>query len=102
MEVSALQRLRNPLAGRDQLQFASSVYRLDQKPDQDSQAAAVNVINPAQIDQYLRGAGEELNQALAESRGFVAKHNSPRAANDKYITRHFAGHLQQSSPHPAA
>lgn len=98
VQVSALQRLRNPLAGRDQLQFASSVDRRYQKPYQDSQAAAVNVINPAQVDQHFGSADEQLNQTLAEGRSFIAKHDSPCASHDKYITGNLGGYLQQSSP----
>jgi len=100
VQVSALQRLRNPLAGSYQLQFASSMHRRDQKSYQNSQTAAVNVINPAQVDQHLGSADEQLNQTLAEGRGFIAKHDSPCAAHDKYITGNFGGYLQQCSPMP--
>ena len=99
VQVSALQRLRNPFAGRYQLQFASSMHRRDQKSYQNSQAAAVNIINPAQVDQHLGSADEQLNQTLAEGRGFITKHDSPYASHDKYITGNLGGYFQQCSPH---
>ena len=75
-----------PLAWRDQLEFAPSVFRGDRESNEDTESSAVDVMHPLQVNNNFRASREHLSDSFPQDCALIAKHDATVATKDEHVS----------------
>jgi len=100
-QLGDLELVMHALSQVGQLDLAAQVAGRGVEPDQRSQAAAIDVADPAQVDDDLFGALQHALDHIAEVRRLLAKDDAPAATDYRHTTRLVGRDFQSHSRLPA-
>ncbi|HKC71183.1 MAG TPA: hypothetical protein VKB60_06145 [Terriglobales bacterium] len=81
----------NPLIGGQELDIATPLFGGDVESHEDTQPAAVNVVNAGKINHNLRRPRQRISDSFAEDGTFISEHDTAVAHEHNYIAAYLGG-----------